>query len=556
MSTPRNAVRVGVVNGILYAVGGDTDGGGTGYLASAKAYDPAVGAWSPIASMSTPRDTHAVGVVDGILYAVGGQYPDQVALSSVEAYDPKSNTWTAKAPMPTPRYSTAAGVVNGILYVVGGQNATTAFSTVEAYDPKTNTWSTKAPMLTARLGPAVAVVNGILYAMGGIAGGCPSPCSIVEAYDPTKDMWTTVAPMLTPRYLLAVGVVNGTIYAVGGINASGYLSTVESMAASKCTTGPCIETPSAGASPQSHYVALSGTGTPGDALTVFVSAGSVVVDSEGYWEALPNLTLFSLTTDTIQVQSQTTSTLSNVINVYPEANGLPDPGDDTILLTQRLFTLRHADIFVAASPSFAQEVLYGPNYTHTALYLGGDDDGTPLVAEAVTAAEAGAYGQVRNLTLEQSLIWVGERIAGFTPRSALASATRDDIVDWAIDTTNQGLPYWSLIHDFGLILAAGELYGAIVLTGGNPSQNPRFLSFINQINANKNSSQKFICSTLVWRAYLEGTGHTLDISDPNNMSASPGSILGQFPLGFIDQLRPAFVVPETFVRSPKLTQIF
>jgi hypothetical protein len=106
------------------------------------------------------------------------------------------------------------------------------------------------------------------------------------------------------------------------------------------------------------------------------------------------------------------------------------------------------------------------------------------------------------------------------------------------------------------VIASARSFIPASSVGGDPSHNSRFQSLINQIAANKNSTQKFICSTLVWRAYLEGTGHTLDISDPNNMSATPRSIRGQIPLGFIDQLRPVFVVPETFARSPKLKQNF
>jgi hypothetical protein len=91
--------------------------------------------------------------------------------------------------------------------------------------------------------------------------------------------------------------------------------------------------------------------------------------------------------------------------------------------------------------------------------------------------------------------------------------------------------------------------------------------FLNEIYALTNSTSTFICSTLVWRAYYEGTGHALDISQPNLMTAQPGSVLGTFSPGFISLLRnppvgctgwcgSVFMVPETFVRSGKLSQIF
>lgn len=57
----------------------------------------------------------------------------------------------------------------------------------------------------------------------------------------------------------------------------------------------CITSPSDGASPRSQFVALSGTGTAGDTLSVLVggvSVGQVAVDSEGNWEALPYVSLY------------------------------------------------------------------------------------------------------------------------------------------------------------------------------------------------------------------------------------------------------------------------
>jgi len=214
MPTKRQGLRAGVVNGVLYAVGGSTGcGPRTG---SVEAYDPASDTWTTKASMPTPRTTHAVGVVNGVLYAVGGF--SGAPLSTVEAYDPVANTWTTKAPMPTARSGLAVGVVNGLLYAVGGSDGTanpTIPTTVEVYDPVANTWTTRAPMPTGRSSLAAGVVNGILYALGGgpATGGI---VAIVEAYDPFADTWTTAPPMPTARIELGADVVNGVLYAVGG----------------------------------------------------------------------------------------------------------------------------------------------------------------------------------------------------------------------------------------------------------------------------------------------------------------------------------------------------
>jgi hypothetical protein len=310
--------------------------------------------------------------------------------------------------------------------------------------------------------------------------------------------------------------------------------------------------------PVPQFAAISGTGTPGDTLDVQVgglSVGHITIDSEGNWEALPYVAPYGSAV-TVQVQDLSTFTSPNTITVHPSLAIVPSPLPPSVY--PRLLPLRKADIFVDGDTSSPQVALYGPNYTHTALYLGGDSDGTPWIAEAVTADEAGIWGQVRSVILEQSLLWRADRLAAFRPRVPLSGATRSAITSWASTITTQGLPYWSKA-DLGLPAAADLFYPGLL---------GRLIRFLNQLYALTNSTKTFICSTLVWRAYYEGTGHTLDISQPNLMSAQPGSLLGHFPSAFINLLTQpppgctacsgsTFIVPETFARnSALLSQVF
>jgi N-acetylneuraminic acid mutarotase len=124
--------------------------------------------------MPSPRVGFGIGVVNGILYAVGGSCcnPDgSRILGTVEAYDPTTNTWTARAPMPTPRWNLAVGVANQILYAVGGRVALEGDvppNIVEAYDPARNVWAKKTPLPGNRNGVALGSVDGTLYAVGGV----------------------------------------------------------------------------------------------------------------------------------------------------------------------------------------------------------------------------------------------------------------------------------------------------------------------------------------------------------------------------------------------------
>jgi N-acetylneuraminic acid mutarotase len=214
MPTARYGLAVGVVNGIIYAVGGSSGGVGS-QLPTVEAYDPATNTWTAKASMPTARAALAVGVVNNLLYAVGGFARTGSHVATLEEYNPLANTWTTKAPMPTARSQFAVGVSSGVLFAIGGSTSSTFFATVEAYNPSLNTWTTRAPMPTPRYQIAAGVVNGIVYVVGGLTA-TNATVATNEAYDPATDSWTTVAPMPTGRPNLSVGVIACLLYAIDG----------------------------------------------------------------------------------------------------------------------------------------------------------------------------------------------------------------------------------------------------------------------------------------------------------------------------------------------------
>jgi len=155
-----------VLDGKLYAVGGyHHDGGlhGSPQLSSAERYDPALDAWEAVAPMAEARAAHAAAVLEGKLYAVGGD-GDGGHLSSVERYDPTANAWEAVAPMATGRSELVVGALYGKLYAVGGTKYDEeagderAANMVERFNPATLAWEELAPMATARLSPGVALL--------------------------------------------------------------------------------------------------------------------------------------------------------------------------------------------------------------------------------------------------------------------------------------------------------------------------------------------------------------------------------------------------------------
>jgi len=190
MPTQRQELGVGVINGILYAVGGLHDcnctvNGRPGIFAvnTVEAYNPSTNTWTTKSSMPSPRRQLGVGVVNGILYAVGGSTLDGVVMSTVEAYDPSTNSWTTKASMPTRRADMAVTVIDGTLYAVGGAGGE---RTIEAYHPESDTWTIETPMPTGRTFLGAGTVNGVLYAVGGILTGNVGNggANVVEAHRP------------------------------------------------------------------------------------------------------------------------------------------------------------------------------------------------------------------------------------------------------------------------------------------------------------------------------------------------------------------------------------
>jgi hypothetical protein len=216
--------------------------------------------------------------------------------------------------------------------------------------------------------------------------------------------------------------------------------------------------------------------------------------------------------------------------------------------------MRTADVVLELNLTSPQIALYGPNYSHAALFLGGDTNGTPLIAEAVTAQEGGTLGQVRTVPLELSTVYTDGRLIDFYRRFDITAAERIAIVSWASGITAQGLPYFNVATDLaGPFLTASLFWN---FQTHQPTNTSRFNLALGYLSAEKFRLDKFICSTLVWRSYYEGTGHRVDISLPNNIAVSPASVLGNWVSdpAFIDRLRPYFVFPDTIALSGTLSR--
>jgi N-acetylneuraminic acid mutarotase len=183
--TPKKGVATAVVKDVLYVIGdfasfSSPSGAGAPVV---EAYDPATDAWTPKAALPTARTNFSVGVVNNMLFAIGGS--EDTAVAVTEAYDPATNAWVAKAPMPTPRKGFAVGVINGVLYAAGGRSDADLAGIAVSYDPMHDTWSAglAVPIPVDGTG-GCASDDGVLYLVGGTAQGGKAVAGL-QAFTPS-----------------------------------------------------------------------------------------------------------------------------------------------------------------------------------------------------------------------------------------------------------------------------------------------------------------------------------------------------------------------------------
>ncbi|MBL1215592.1 MAG: T9SS type A sorting domain-containing protein [Ignavibacteriae bacterium] len=213
MPTARNAHAVGMVNGKIYAVGGEQANSRT-----LEDYDPITDTWTAREDMLTARSFLTCNVVNQKIYAIGGYNTSQSqsTVPAVEEYNPATDTWETKSPMPEARWGHGTAVIDEKIYVIAGARnwpINRLYNDVKVYDPVLNTWTTKSSVSIKRWGVSCCVVDGKIYVIGGYNG---TGISTVEVYDPESDSWTTKSPLPTPRWGHTTSVVNGKIYVIGG----------------------------------------------------------------------------------------------------------------------------------------------------------------------------------------------------------------------------------------------------------------------------------------------------------------------------------------------------
>jgi N-acetylneuraminic acid mutarotase len=230
MRVARSNLGVAVVNGKIYAIGGN--GGSALYLDTNEEYDPATDTWTSKSPMPTPRSHFAIAVFQNKIYCIGGgtQVKNDGYVTGVnEVYDPATDSWTTKTPMPNAATDYVSAVVDDKIYIIGGLGQSTSgiLYLNQVYDAKTDTWSSAAPVgtiLNAAVAGATTGVNApkLIYVIGGYYGKTTDFDKPYErtnqVYNPENDSWALCTPMPIDNWGYAVAVVDDLLYAIGGAN--------------------------------------------------------------------------------------------------------------------------------------------------------------------------------------------------------------------------------------------------------------------------------------------------------------------------------------------------
>ncbi|KAA0191925.1 Kelch ECH-associated protein 1 [Fasciolopsis buskii] len=223
--SPRSGLSACSVRGCVYLVGGrNNNEQGNIDAPHMDCYDPIANSWHTCAPMSVPRNRVAVGVIDDMIYAIGGS-TNTLPHNSCEVYDADLGRWTPIACMRYRRIGLGVAVLNRLLYAVGGFDGERRLSTVERYDPETDSWEELASLNRARSGAGVVTVGQYIYAVGGY-DSC-SQLRTVERYDPERNVWEYRASMLHPRSALSAAVLDNEIWVFGGYDGNEFLSSIE-----------------------------------------------------------------------------------------------------------------------------------------------------------------------------------------------------------------------------------------------------------------------------------------------------------------------------------------
>lgn len=207
--------------GHVYVLGGYASPSGLAQaVATLYRYDPRQDRWTRLPSMPTARAALALGVIDGRLYAAGGNVGTG-AVGTLEIYDIARRRWSSGPSLSVPREHLGGAVAGGRFFAVAGRSAATGnLGIVERYDPSRRRWTRLPDMPKERGGNGAAAFGNGVVAVGGEEGA--GTIGEVDFFDAGRRRWSRLESMPTPRHGLAVVNRYGRVWAIEGGTSPGY----------------------------------------------------------------------------------------------------------------------------------------------------------------------------------------------------------------------------------------------------------------------------------------------------------------------------------------------
>lgn len=215
MLTSLGQVKGGVLNGIVYVVGGLRSDGVASNLV--QAYNVSTNTWALRKSLPTRRRAiNGVSPIGGKLYVTGGYNNSSQLTRTLYVYTPSSNSWVKGASMPRPASCGAQGVISGQLYVYAGCTGTANEHRFFRYNPANDTWTSLPLPPSKHSSPSAAgVINGKFYLGGGTRDNFQINTSL-QVYNPATNSWASRAPIPSVQTNSNFGVLGGKLYSPGG----------------------------------------------------------------------------------------------------------------------------------------------------------------------------------------------------------------------------------------------------------------------------------------------------------------------------------------------------
>nr|UZC49421.1 kelch-like protein [Carassius auratus]WEX30225.1 Kelch-like protein 33-A [Carassius auratus] len=210
---------VGVMRGKLYVVGGRHYYGKADTMNCTYRYDPIQNSWQRLTDMHERRGSFTLVVLNGKIYAIGGERDSGVNMESAEVYCPNTNSWSFVHPLDQALCCHAATVWNGTIFLSGGfNNQYQCLSSLTLYHPERGS-TYLAEMTHDRALHCMETLGDRFYVAGGVS--CDADGRLLdqlacEVYNPVANSWSAIMPFPVPHVGSASAVLEGKVYVIGG----------------------------------------------------------------------------------------------------------------------------------------------------------------------------------------------------------------------------------------------------------------------------------------------------------------------------------------------------